>query len=86
MSRPQGVLHFEIFVCFDFLKIESVPVVKIALKRLCHIFFLVFINVSQIVIFNLYWSPLYLAMPVTFCVYFLVSLVFIHFAKHHVTE
>ena len=54
MSRPQGVLHFEIFVCFDFLKMESVPVVKIALKRLCHIFFLVFINVSQIVIFNLY--------------------------------
>lgn len=39
MSRPQGVLHFEIFGCFDFLKTESVPVVKIALKRLCHIFF-----------------------------------------------
>ena len=53
MSRPQGVLHFEIFVCFDFLKMESVPVVKIALKRLCHIF-LVFINVSQIFIFNPY--------------------------------
>lgn len=67
MSRPQGVLHFEIFVCFDFLKMESVPVVKIALKRLCHIFFFSFYKCFP----NCYFQPVLISSIFSHTCYFL---------------